>query len=104
MTTQTLLRLKPEGLWHRRAGDADATACGEEIKGPIASREQKPEDNNLCPICFTQFEIDTGKMERFKRDLKDNSDPILRYGEENDEEPTDPNAEAHLTEPIKSND
>lgn len=89
--TQTLLRLKPDGLWHRRAGDANTTACGEEIKGPTGSREQKPEDN-LCPVCFTQFEIDTGKMELFKRDLEDNSDPVLRYGEE-DDEPTDPDVD-----------
>lgn len=94
VATQTLIRTRPDGPWHRRSGDPRTTACGEKISGPVASREQKPEDNNLCPSCFTRHEIDTGKMEKLKRELEKQSDQSLFYNE--DDEPTDPDADENI--------
>jgi hypothetical protein len=65
MTQQ--VRLSPQGLWHRRmkGNGHDHTACGIEIAGAYASRDLEL-DVDLCPICFTRRELDTGQMKKLK--------------------------------------
>jgi hypothetical protein len=62
------IRLAPLGLWHRPmvGNGGDHTACGELITGPVAIRETDLE-LDLCPLCFSKHERDTGKMKRLRR-------------------------------------
>lgn len=88
MTTQ--IRIKPGGEWHRRArgnGD-DHTACGLPVGGAFAVRDTKLDDD-LCDVCFTRHERDTGQMKKVELDAERERanfhDP--------DDEPTDPNGD-----------
>lgn len=93
----TVVRLKPDGEWHRRSRAAPTTACGLSI-GPHISREQRPEDNQLCKICFTRHEIDTGKMEKLKKDLEQQADAAREW---DDDDPTPVDRPPTIPPPIK---
>jgi hypothetical protein len=88
MSTRSQIRIVPNGRWHRRDDDNgnDHTACGELIGSAFMSRDAKLDDN-LCEICFTRHEIDTGQMKKLERDI----DPALFY--DPDDEPTDPDGD-----------
>lgn len=89
---ESIVRLAPGGQWHRRFGAR--TRCGLPIAGPTSSRDRKPEDNNLCPRCFTRLEIDTGKMKKIEREVAEYNDPDLFWDDEADTDPDgDPDAE-----------
>jgi hypothetical protein len=63
------IRIKKDGLWHRRHvgnGD-DLTACDEPIPVIYGSRDWVLDDN-LCPVCFTPRERDTGKMKKIEKE------------------------------------
>lgn len=98
---QTIVRLKPDGEWHRRSrADANTTACGLVI-GPHISREQRPEDNHLCKICFTRHEIDTGKMEKLKKELEQHAAHVDAEREWDDDDPTPVDRPPTVPPPMK---
>ncbi len=82
------IRVKPDGKWHRR-GQPGATACGEPY-GAYTSRDHEL-DGDLCEVCFTPTERDTGEFHKIAADLQRESDPSLYF--DPDDEPTDPDAD-----------
>ena len=86
-----LIRLEPDGPWHRRSTvDPTTTACGLALDGPILTKDHLPHENHLCKLCFSRQEIDTGKMARLLRDLDKTSDPELYFDEGDDPTPVEP--------------
>ncbi len=84
------LKLKPDGPWHRRStvrGYENTTACGEPIVGAFAIRDYQLDDQ-LCKLCHSRHEIDTGELKRFERD----SDGIDELFFNDDVTPTIPTA------------
>lgn len=91
------LRIKPDGLWHRRqvGGDEELTACGEPLSGAVMSRDWELDDN-LCEICFTKAERRTGRFKKLEREIASRDPRELydeRYGYDDDEQTTDPDAD-----------
>lgn len=86
------IKIKPGGKWHRRArgNGGDHTACNEPIGAAFATRDWQLDDQ-MCEVCFTTHERDTGKMKRIALDLENSSDPALFH--DPDDEPTDPNGD-----------
>lgn len=96
-----LIRLKPDGEWHRRSvTDPTHTACHEPI-GPHTSREHRRGDNQLCKVCFTRHEIDTGKIEKLKKDLEQQAETVSADREWDDDDPTPVDRPPTIPPPIK---
>jgi hypothetical protein len=87
------IKITPVGLWHRRrTGNGNQhTACGEPISGAFLSRDWQL-DENLCPTCFTPNERDTGELHKIELESLEHA-AVDAYGEDLDDEPTDPDAE-----------
>jgi hypothetical protein len=91
---QHQIKLKPAGKWHRKQGHGDVpekTACGETI-GPLYFSREWVLDENLCPVCFTNHERDTGEMQKLEREaveLREQTERIREKFEEFADEITD---------------
>lgn len=84
------IRIAPGGKWHRReAGGGNRTACAQDF-GAFLSRDDRLDDE-ICEICFTPHERDTGRMRKIELELTRDADPDMYF--DPDEEPTDPNGE-----------
>jgi hypothetical protein len=70
------IRIRPDGKWHRRqvGGDHEKTACGESLSGAMMSRDWEL-DSDLCEICFTKSERQTGDFQKLERDRDRFDDP-----------------------------
>lgn len=64
------IRLSPLGLWHRPELGNGHTACGEELGGAVAARDDPGDGLDLCPICFPERPrfIDTAKIRKLLRE------------------------------------
>ena len=84
-------RIKPGGPWHRRevGNGGTHTACNEII---VVHQSREDRNDDLCAVCYTRHEMDTGKMAKLVIELEKEADPDLFY--DPDEEPTDPNGDA----------
>lgn len=84
------IKLGPAGKWHRRRGNGGGTttACGLTIAGAFASRDHAL-DGDLCPICFTPHERDTGEMEKLEARALEiaNTDA---FGDDDEKTPVEP--------------
>ncbi len=90
------IRLVPDGVWHRReqANGHDKTACGLPIFA-FAFRDFNF-DENLCPKCFTDHEIETGKRQRISRELDAEVKGLRR--DDDDDATTTPDGKSQLKE------
>lgn len=86
---QLQVRVRPGGEWHRHESidDGSDTACGLPI-GAHASRFGGVDD--LCEICFTPSEIQTGRIARLKLEYEDETGDLYF---DPDDEPTYPGTE-----------
>ena len=92
MVSNTQIRIRPDGKWHRRerGNGGDKTACNEPIGAAFQSRDWELDDD-MCEICFTRHERDTGRMNKIVIELERDADPALFH--DPDDEPTDPNGD-----------
>jgi hypothetical protein len=88
-----LVRISPTGAWHRRRSQ-HWTGCGIAIVGMHTTKDLRPGENDLCPACFDQDEIDTARITKVQLEhSRETGD--LYYAP--DEEPTDPNGHVAIT-------
>ncbi len=59
----------------------DHTACGLLILGVVFSRERDLE-LDLCPLCFSKHELDTGQMKRLRRSMIQDADAEAWFDDE----------------------
>ncbi len=45
------------GVWHRRTPDLKTTACGIPFHSQFATARRELLKGDLCPTCFTSFEL-----------------------------------------------
>lgn len=91
MLTGFQIQIRPNGSWHRRQhDDSSRTACGELIPGAFASRDPSLL-GQLCRVCFTRHEIDTGEMAKIELEQLEADRSSLF--DDADDEPTDPDGD-----------
>lgn len=84
------IKLSPQGLWHRPFDNngGDHTACGEPIENAFATRDHNL-DLDLCPVCFTKRERDTGDMKKIEREALERARSEAWFDDDLDKTPTE---------------
>lgn len=62
------LKLEPDGVYHRHGTIVDRTACGEPIQRDVGVLRSHVLDDQLCPACFSLYELQLGLEFARKRD------------------------------------